>query len=110
MTVVAATMVVLVMMVVVVMMDGGSGDDGGCGDGGSGDGGSGDGGSGDDFSDGGVGFVNNKHRLSSKARATIDKFREEAVGSTFTNPFSLNFTVLMQLQNKLNHNQLNKNL
>ena len=95
MTVVVATMVVLVMMVVVVMMDGGSGDDGGCGDGGSGDGGSGD-----DFSDGGVGFVNNKHRLSSKARATIDKFREEAVGSTFTNPFSLNFTVLMQLQKK----------
>ena len=32
-------------------------------------------------------FVNNTHRLSSKARATIDKFREEAVSSTFTNPF-----------------------
>ena len=31
--------------------------------------------------------------MSSKARATIDKFREEAVGPAFTNSFSLNFTV-----------------
>ena len=62
----------------------------------------------DDYSGGGVGFVNSTHRLSSKARATIDKFREEAVGSTFTNPFSLNFTVLMHLKNKVIHNQLNQ--